>query len=75
MDYTDEEIASMTPEERLERGLVYDPEPTTGAPDAPKVAEAPRTAKRRVNDGPTGRARREATDQEGDLEADLDPGA
>lgn len=57
-------------------GLGHDDEPTTGAP-APDaaVSTAPTTKKRRVNDGPTGRARREATDQEGDLEADLDPGA
>lgn len=59
-------------------GLGHDDEPTTGAPTlAPDATSstAPTTKKRRVNDGPTGRARREATDQEGDLEADLDPGA
>lgn len=60
-------------------GLGHDDEPTTGAPtpapDAPTSSSSAATKKRRVNDGPTGRARREATDQEGDLEADLDPGA
>lgn len=55
-------------------GLGHDPEPTTGAPAPDALTTgAPRTAKRRLNDGPTGRARREAANRETELEGNVEP--
>lgn len=58
-------------------GIGHDPEPTTGAPplapDAPTTSGAASTKKRVVNDGPTGRARREEANREGELEGNLEP--